>query len=114
MLIDTHCHLTDERLASRIEEMLTRAREAGVERIITPSTSLEDARMVMEIAGKYNEVFGLVGVHPENVDLYRFPIESGMTMVSELTELIKSSKKMVGIGEIGLDFFYDKERRSQE
>ena len=113
-MIDTHAHLTDERLASQIDDVLARAKEAGVTKIIVPSTSLEDAGVVVEIAGKYNEVFGLVGVHPESVDLYRFSIESGMTVVSELTELIKSSNKVVGIGEIGLDFHYDKERSSKE
>ena len=131
-MIDTHAHLTDERLASQIDAVLARAKKAGVTKIIVPSTTLKDARVVVEIAGKYNEVFGLVGVHPENIfdlnhsskpgsqghpresgDLYRFPIESGMTAVSELTELIKSSNRVVGIGEIGLDFHYDREKRGK-
>ena len=103
MLIDTHCHLTDEGLADQIDEVLGRARAAGVIKIISPSTSLDDARKVVEVADKYDEVFGLVGVHPEKIDLYRFPIGSGMTVINELSKLAKSSRKIVGIGEIGLD-----------
>src|SRR3989344_1341277 len=141
-MIDTHAHLTDERLASQIDAVLARAKKAGVTKIIVPSTTLKDARVVVEIAGKYNEVFGLVGVHPENIfdlnhsskpgsqghpresgDLYRFPIElaslklrrsgSGMTIINGLTKLVQTSKKVVGIGEIGLDFHYDREKRGK-
>ncbi len=122
MLIDTHCHLTDERLAGQISEVLSRAKEAGVMKLIVPSTSLEDAEAVLEIADKYDEVFGLVGIHPENVDLYRFPIPeeilgtggSGMTAINELSRLAKSSRKIVGIGEIGLDFHYDVGKKSKD
>ena len=109
-MIDTHAHLTDERLAGQIDDVLARAKEAGVTKIIVPSTSLEDAGVVVEIAGKYNEVFGLVGVHPESV------LEKGFLDFSrnDVEELVRRSNRVVGIGEIGLDFHYDKERSSKE
>lgn len=100
MLIDTHCHLTDEGLADQIDEVLGRARAAGVIKIISPSTSLDDARKVVEVADKYDEVFGLVGVHPEEIEHLTFDIEY---LKNELKKLGKSSRKIVGIGEIGLD-----------
>ena len=100
MFIDTHCHLTDEGLADQIDEVLGRARAAGVIKIISPSTSLDDARKVVEIADKYDEVFGLVGVHPEEIEHLTFDIEY---LKNELKKLGKSSRKIVGIGEIGLD-----------
>lgn len=99
-MIDTHCHLTDERLASQIDEVLSRAKEAGVTKIIAPSTSLDDARKVVGIAGRYDEVFGLVGVHPENISHLSFDIAH---LKNELRAMAKSSGKIVGIGEIGLD-----------
>jgi len=102
MLIDTHCHLTDERLADQIDEVLGRARAAGVIKIISPSTSLEDARKVVEVADKYDEVFGLVGVHPESISVER-SLEHTRDDMLELEKLARSSKKVVGIGEIGLD-----------
>lgn len=100
MLIDTHCHLTDERLANQIDEVLARAKDAGVMKIIAPSTSLDDARKVVEITGKYDEVFGLVGVHPENVDELRI---TNYELWEEIRKLVDNSNKIVGIGEIGLD-----------
>jgi len=140
MLIDTHCHLTDGRLAN-VGQVLKKAFEAGVERVIIPSTSVEDAKLAVEIAERNNQ-YCLVGIHPENVeDLYGFRVKPGMTMnetglprsarnddgmdsgslagmtdvvIGELEEIIKSSKRVVGVGEIGLDFFYDKERKTKE
>ena len=116
MLIDTHCHLTDERLAGQIGEILSRAKEAGVTKIIAPSTGLDDARKVVEIADKYDEVFGLVGVHPENISGKGFLdyARNDKDLVNELSRLVKSSKKIVGIGEIGLDFHYDVEKKSKD
>ena len=79
MLIDTHCHLTDGRF-SDIGEVLKQAQEAGVQKVIVPSTSVEDAKKALGIAEKYGQ-YCLVGIHPEEVEnLYRFPIRSGMTV----------------------------------
>ena len=66
MLIDTHCHLTDRRF-SDIGGVLKRAQEAGMERVIVPSTSVEDAKLAVEISEKYQQ-YCLVGIHPENVE----------------------------------------------
>jgi TatD DNase family protein len=129
--------LTDERLADQIDEVLDRARAAGVTKIIAPSTSLEDARKVVEIAGKYDEVFGLVGVHPENISQLRMSNNASCHaefisasilkqvqddreedttagLIKTLFKLARSSKKIVGIGEIGLDFHYDVEKKSKD
>ncbi|MBI2326168.1 TatD family hydrolase [Candidatus Collierbacteria bacterium] len=111
MLIDTHCHLTDERLVGQIDEVLGRARAAGVIKIISPSTSLEDARKVVEIAGKYDEVFGLVGVHPEKISELRITNDE---LWAEIERMVVGNKKIVGIGEIGLDFHYDVEKKSKD
>ena len=105
MLVDTHCHLTDERLRKDIEGVLERAKAVGVEKIIVPSASLEDSKQAVKIADKYEDVYCLVGVHPEHVN--------ETVNVEELREMIKSSSKVVGIGEIGLDFHYDKEKKTR-
>ena len=120
MLIDTHCHLTDERFTD-IEKLLEEARMAGVEKVIMPSTSLSDAKKTMEIAEKY-EQYCLVGIHPEEVvNLYRVQINSGKTLggvienaMEDLEKIIKRSKRVVGVGEIGLDYYWDKEKRTEE
>ncbi len=119
MLIDTHCHLTDRRF-SDIGGVLKRAQEAGVERVIVPSTSVEDAKLAVEISEKYQQ-YCLVGIHPQGVSR-RATVRNTETRndnilinaVEELEKIIKSSKRVVGIGEIGMDFFYDKEKKTKE
>lgn len=111
MLIDTHCHLTDEKLAGNLEEVLLKANEAGVKKIVVPSTSLEDSKNVVKIAEKYVEVFGLVGIHPENIAHLSFSIAQ---LRGELAKLAGSSEKVVGIGEIGLDFHYDTKKKGKD
>ena len=88
-----------------------------------PTVGILDGRKAIELAEEYEAVWAMVGVHPESVDLYRFPIElaslklrrsgSGMTIINGLTKLVQTSKKVVGIGEIGLDFHYDREKRGK-
>lgn len=120
MLIDTHAHLTDERLASGIGEVLARAGEVGVEKILVPTVGLLDGRRAIELAEKYESVWALVGIHPEvladetNPDYRNEWLAAEGEWINRLEGLARSSKKVVGIGEIGLDFYYDKERRSQE
>lgn len=107
-MIDTHCHLTDGRLSADIDGVLARAREAEVKKIIVPATNLADAKKVIELTEKYEEVYGLVGVHPEEVmGLGLYETEN---IKAILRELIEKSKKIVGIGEIGLDFYHDRDR----
>lgn len=106
-MIDTHCHLTEERLLNDIDRVLAEAKEVGVERIIVPATSLEDGEKVLKLTEKYKEVYGLIGIHPENID------GKGSFGKLRMTELITSSDKIVGIGEIGMDN-YSKSQKSLE
>ncbi len=134
MLIDTHCHLTDERFAN-IGKVLEDARMAGVEKVVMPSTSIGDAERAVEIAEKY-EQYCLVGIHPEEVETLYWPGGDQQGVASqdylqgdslgrrrdmglvrtmeEMQKIIKGSKRVVGVGEIGLDFYWDKERKTEE
>ncbi len=106
MLIDTHCHLTDERFTN-VREVLAEAARAGVEKVIIPSTSLEDAQRAAVIANQEGQ-FCLVGIHPEEV-------ESITDLDNEIREIKKllNLDQVVGIGEIGLDFYWDKEKKTE-
>jgi len=105
MLVDTHCHLTDKKLRKNIEDVVNRASEVGVEKIIAPGTNLGDTREAIRLADEFKSIYALVGVHPEHVkDVFD---------IEELRKLAESSNKVVGIGEIGLDFFYDKEKATK-
>ena len=99
MLIETHAHLDFPHFANDLEDVLRRANEAGVIRIITISTSVESSRRAIELAGKYPAVFAVIGVHPTHVE------EAEDDVITPLRELAKSSR-VVAIGETGLDYHH--------
>jgi TatD DNase family protein len=108
MLIDTHCHLSDPKFTD-VKKTIREAREVGVEKIFIPSGNFEDARRAVLIA-EQEEQYAMVGVHPEDINTI-----SGIDqMIYELEEMVGKSERVVGIGEIGLDFFYDKEKKTKE
>jgi TatD DNase family protein len=97
MLIDTHAHLDYPDFAGDFEDVLRRANEAGVTRIITIGTSVESSRRAIALAEKYPNVYAVIGVHPTAAD------ESGEDVITPLRELAKSPR-VVAIGETGLDY----------
>jgi TatD DNase family protein len=105
-MIDTHCHLTEERLMLDLDKILARARENGVEKIIVPGTSLEDSMKVVRLTERHDEVFGVVGIHPESILEKRSPRKGDHDLDSardDIREMIEGSKKIVGVGEIGME-----------
>jgi TatD DNase family protein len=100
MLTDTHAHLASKQFVNDLPEIVTRARKAGVSRIICISTTLEDAPRVLEIADTYEEVFATVGIHPCDADSV-----PDAEFIKELRSLAQHPK-VVGIGEIGLDYYH--------
>jgi len=108
MLIDTHCHLTDERFTD-VREVIREAKKNGVGKIFIPATSVEDAKRAVVIAEQEN-LYAMVGVHPEEID----SVDDVEGMIYELEELVGKSERIIGIGEIGLDFFWDKEKKTKE
>jgi TatD DNase family protein len=97
MLIETHAHLDYPDFAGDFDDVLRRATEAGVTRIITIGTSVESSRRAVDLADRYPNIFAVIGVHPTYVE------ESGEDVITPLRELAKSSR-VVAIGETGLDY----------
>jgi TatD DNase family protein len=97
MLIDTHAHLDYPDFASDFDDVLARATEAGVTRILTIGTSLESSRRAIELAEKYSNVFAVIGVHPSYAE------EAEDDVITPLRELAKSPR-VAAIGETGLDY----------
>ena len=97
MLIDTHAHLDFPDFATDLEDVLRRANDAGVTRIITIGTSLESSRRAIELAEKHPAVFAAIGVHPTSVE------EGEDDVITPLRELAKNPR-VVAIGETGLDY----------
>jgi TatD DNase family protein len=100
-LIDSHCHLADEKLRDDVEGVLARAQGAGVCRMVSVGAigPIENDRLTIEIAEKHANVFAAVGVHPHDAK------DASDARFAELKELARSNK-VVAIGESGLDFFY--------
>ena len=101
-MIDSHAHLNDEILYDRIDEINTESKKVGVDIIINVGYDLKSSRRAVEIAEKYENMYAIIGIHPENAKDYDEQVET------ELIELAKS-KKVVAIGEIGIDYHYEKE-----
>ena len=97
MLIETHAHLDYPDFASDFDEVLRRAGEAGVTRIITIGTSVESSRRAVELAEKHPNVFAVIGVHPTHAD------QAIDDVITPLRELAKNPR-VVAIGETGLDY----------
>jgi TatD DNase family protein len=106
-MIDTHCHLTDPRLSSQLNFVLTRASFASVTKFITIGTDLEEDRKCVELCRANENVRCAVGVHPSYVDEERFE------HLPQLRE-IQSDPTVVAIGEIGMDYHRGKTNRQRQ
>lgn len=122
MLIDTHCHLHDREFFSeeQAEEMLKRAHEKGVEKIICIGTSSEDSAAAQEFASKHDEVYWTYGVHPEYAkeaehsflrDGSLAPVVTGLgpsfSVVTSESPQKRTFQPPIAIGEVGLDYHYE-------
>jgi TatD DNase family protein len=96
-LVETHAHLDYPDFANDLEDVLSRATEAGVTRIITIGTSIESSRRAIALAEKYPAIFAVIGVHPTCVE------ESEEDVITPLRELARNPR-VVAIGETGLDY----------
>jgi TatD DNase family protein len=107
-LVDSHCHLDFPDFAEERDEVVMRARRAGVARMVTICTRLSRFAQIREVAAAYDDVYCTVGVHPHNAG-EELP---GVT-VERIAEHA-ADPKVVGIGETGLDYYYDKSPRDMQ
>ena len=105
--IDTHSHLFDEAFDTDRAEAVTRALELGVKKIILPAIDSSSYRAMVELQHGYPENFFLLaGLHPTSVN----EIEDWQSEVAVVEQMIRNNEhKFVGIGEVGLDLYWDKE-----
>jgi len=106
-LIDTHCHLDDERLIVDEEQVLQKAKENGVETVVTIGTDEKTSAAAAQIASRHSgRIFHTVGAHPSDVDRF------GEVELAEIERLGRETKPQA-IGEIGLDYYHDSNRQKQ-
>lgn len=97
MLIDTHAHLDFEAFAPDFEEVLQRARDVGIDRIVTIGTSVESSRRAVELAERHSTIYAVIGIHPTSAK------EAPSDAIEALRELARHPR-VAAIGETGLDY----------
>jgi TatD DNase family protein len=106
-LIDTHCHLDFEAFDSDREDVIAKASEAGVSILLNPGIDLANSEKVVALSEGFENVFAAVGVHPNDSTSWEDDSRS------KLSSLAKKSK-VVAIGEVGLDYYWDKVPREMQ
>ncbi|RPI59549.1 MAG: YchF/TatD family DNA exonuclease, partial [Ignavibacteriales bacterium] len=107
MFIDTHAHLFFENFKEDVDEVIQRAKDNGVDFIVVPATDIKTAKEAITLAEKYEQIYATVGIHPHDTK------EWNESLLFEIEELAKHPK-VVAIGEIGLDYYYDFSPQDQQ
>ena len=107
-IFDSHAHYDDEKFNNDREDVFKKIKTAGVEKLISAAYSLNSTLKSIQLANKYDFIYATCGISPndipENKQELNFQLE-------ELEKLLKTSKKVVAIGEIGLDYYWNKENK---
>lgn len=103
-ITDTHCHLYDDKFEEDREKVIVRAVQAGVEKILVPGLDIDTSKAAVRLAENHEQIFAAVGVHPNSKEAW----DEGT--LNELKEMAQHPK-VVAIGEIGLDYYWDKNPR---
>jgi len=106
-MIDSHCHLDHEPLISDLSNIIKRSKLIGIKKLLTISTSFESFSKIKDIVNQDPMIFGTIGIHPHET-------EKNTIKSEQIIEDLKKNKKIIGIGETGLDFYYnnsDKEKQ---
>ena len=101
MIIDSHCHLEHEPMISNLKVVIDRAIKNNVKYLLSISTTDESYDKILEIIKNYKNIFGTYGIHPHETKNYK-----SLTS-NQIIKKVNSNKKIIGIGETGLDFYYD-------
>ena len=108
-LFDSHSHYNDEKFDIDREEIIKETLSSGVSNFIVAGYSIESSKKAIEIASKYEELYVIVGISPN--DLEDIKTEDDINKSVSEIEKLASSKKVVAIGEIGLDYYWNKDNK---
>ena len=106
-MIDSHCHLDHEPLKSDLSNIIKRSKDEGIEKLLTISTSVESFQKIKKIINEDEIIFGTIGIHPHETD-------NNEISTDYIVKNFEENPKIIGIGETGLDFYYnnsDKEKQ---
>ena len=99
-MIDSHCHLDHEPLLSDLDNVLKRSKNIGIQKLLTISTSIDSFLRVKEIVNKDDIIYGTVGIHPHETN-------KDIVDTNFIVKNLEENEKIIGIGETGLDFYYN-------
>ena len=103
MIFDTHIHLNDKKIYENLDFYIQDALNRGVKKFLCVGYDLESSKIAIEIANKYHEVYASIGIIPTEYKQYNDD------SINNLRKLMDKSNKIVAIGEIGLDYYWEKE-----
>ena len=106
-MIDSHCHLDHEPLFKNIDDILKRSKDIGIEKLLTICTTLESFVKIKQLIKKDEIIYGTYGIHPHEAKNYKITSKS-------IIEEVNNNKKVIGIGETGLDFYYNHSDKTQQ
>ena len=101
MIIDSHCHLTYEPMSLSLNDTIKRANHDGIKYILTICTEDKSFDKILKIIAEYHCVYGTYGIHPHEAKLHKH------INTEHILKKIDLDKKIIGIGESGLDFYYN-------
>ena len=99
-MIDSHCHLDHESLLENLDDVIKRSKDVGINKLLTISTTLESFDIIKKLVNTDQMIFGTFGIHPHET-------ETNIVNKEIIVKKINENIKMIGIGETGLDFFYN-------
>ena len=108
MIIDSHCHLTYEPMSNALNETIDRANKDGIKYMLTISTEDKSFAQILKIVNGYESVYGTYGIHPHEAKLHQH-IKSDY-----IINKVNQNKKIIGIGETGLDFYYNHSEKKDQ
>ena len=106
-MIDSHCHLDHEPLLSDLPNVLQRSRDVGIKKLLTISTSFKSFSRVKELVNRDEMIYGTIGIHPHESS-------TNIITANEIIDNLKENKKIIGIGETGLDFHYNNSEKDKQ
>lgn len=107
-LIDSHCHLYYDQYLNNMDSTINECKKCGVDKLLSISVDFKTSLTNIELANKYNEIYCSIGIHPNNV------IEANVHSFEKYKNIINKSKKILAIGEIGLDYFRNTNKEQQK
>ena len=99
-LFDSHCHLENGRFESDLPDVMARMEDAGVRRCILAGSDMETSEQIVKMTQQYANVYGVVGIHPHDAKTWT---DDCAQQIADWTK----EERIVGVGEIGLDYYYD-------